>query len=110
MPSALSSYLLPMLADFSLVRRETYSPAGAVRFTGDAVEVEEIGAGVDLSGLRALFAEAGAGLGSIGALTEVSLGALGRVGLLEAMLTRPLMGTATSAAATIMRAPTETAD
>lgn len=77
MPSTLSSYLLPTLADFSLVRRETRSPAGSWRLTADAVAYEEIGGGADLSGLRALVGDVTAGLGSIGLVTQISLRALG---------------------------------
>jgi hypothetical protein len=59
MPSQLSWYLLPSLADCSLLRREARSAAGLLRFTGGSVELEEIGNTAVLDTWRTLFEDAG---------------------------------------------------
>ncbi len=94
MPSALSFYLLPTLADFSLVRRETRSPVGALRFTGDAVELVEIGGGIELSGLRVLLAEMTAGFGSVGVVTQILL-ETPTGSAVDPSVSRPMTGIAT---------------
>jgi hypothetical protein len=81
MPSPSSSYLLPTLADCSLVRREARTPEGSLRFYGGVVEVEETAEGTDISYLAGLsspvnFSIALVGLGSFGAATVSSLGRL----------------------------------
>lgn len=81
MPSTLSSYLLPTLADFSLVRREARSAGFGLLRLRDAVQFEEISGAEHISGLQGLFADVGIGLGAIGAFTQVSLGALSQIGL-----------------------------
>jgi hypothetical protein len=83
MPSQFSSYLLPTLADCSLVRREARSAAGSLRFTGNAVELHEIANVVRLDDWRALFAGVGitiAGLGAVGSFTGDALSRLGALG------------------------------
>jgi hypothetical protein len=85
MPSRFSSYLLPTLADCSLVRREARSAAGSLRFTGNAVELHEIADVVRLDDWRALFAGVGitiAGLGAAGSFTGDALSRLGALGSL----------------------------
>jgi len=59
MPSRLSWYLLPSLADCSLLRGEARSTAGLLRFTGGSVELEEIGDTAVLETWRTLFENAG---------------------------------------------------
>ena len=81
MPSTLSSYLLSTLADFSLIRREARSPVSSLRFTGAVVELEEIGGGGELGGLRSLFWPTGIGLGSFGSPTWISGESLGWFGV-----------------------------
>lgn len=78
MPSPLSSYLLPPLADSSLVRREALSPTGALRFRGDVVElVEEVDdreLNEFLSGMSETSGMAGvAGVGAIGGSFALAL-------------------------------------
>jgi hypothetical protein len=85
MPSTLSSYLLPPLADCSLVRREARSAAGSLRFFGNSVELEEI-SDVLRSDLRTYFTGIAAGLVGVAvgqAAFEVisRLGPLGRTKL-----------------------------
>jgi hypothetical protein len=53
MPSPSSSYLLPTLADCSLVRREAPTPIGSLRFYGGVIEVEETAEGWDFGRLGA---------------------------------------------------------
>lgn len=101
----MSSYLLPTLADCSLVRREARSAAGALRFTGDAVELEGIGDVVQLGGLRSLLSgvnlgTARFGIGSIGASTLSSLEAPSRLGL-GGWITHAVGGIVTAAPTTI---------
>jgi hypothetical protein len=110
MPSPLSSYLLPTLADCSLVRREARSAGGALRFTGNAVEVDEIRDVVGLGGLHSLFS--GVKLSTslfglaIGGSSASSLQGLGRLGL-GASITDAVMGIATASPTTIV--PSEAA-
>ncbi len=95
MPSQFSSYLLPTLADCSLVRREARSAAGSLRFTDNAVELNEIADVVRLDDWRALFAGVGitiAGLGAVGSFTGDALsrlGALGSLGRAVVQITAP---------------------
>ncbi len=92
MPSRFSSYLLPTLADCSLVRREARSAAGSLRFTGNAVELHEIADVVRLDDWRALFAGVGitiAGLGAAGSFTGDALSRLGSLGRAVVQITAP---------------------
>jgi hypothetical protein len=95
MPSQFSSYLLPTLADCSLVRREAVSAAGSLRFTGNAVELNEIADVVRLDDWRAVFAGVGitiAGVGPVGSFTGDGLsrlGALGSLGRAVVQITAP---------------------
>jgi hypothetical protein len=95
MPSQFSSYLLPTLADCSLVRREALSCAGSLRFTGSVVELSEIADVARLGDWRALFAGVGitiAGRGAVGSLTGDALsrlGALGSLGRAVVQITAP---------------------
>ena len=54
MPSTLSSYLLPTLADFSLVRREARSAGFGLLRLRDALQFEEISGAGHISGLQGL--------------------------------------------------------
>ena len=95
MPSQFSSYLLPTLADCSLVRREARSSAGSLRFTGSVIELNEIADVARLDDWRALFAGVGitiAGRGAVGSLTGDAmsrLGALGSLGRAVVQITAP---------------------
>jgi len=82
MPSTLSWYLLPPLADCSLVRREARYATGSLRFTGAEVELEEIGAIVTPQVWDALIAGVAAGVG-IGAIAQVTLELVNRLGSLR---------------------------
>jgi len=70
MPSPSSSYLLPTLADCSLVRREARTPIGSLRFYGGVIEVEETAEGWELGRLGSQVSPenlSSAVVGSIGA-------------------------------------------
>lgn len=99
MPSALSSYLLPPLADCSLVRREARSAAGSRRFVGNSVELEEITDALQHSDLRTYFTRIGGGLVGV-AIGRVAFEALSRLDPLERT-----MADATIAPVTTIDAP-----
>lgn len=79
-PSALSSYLLPELADFSAVRREARFREFGFPVFG-VVQLEQTAESEHITRTRELFASVGAALSSIGALGSYSLQALGQVEL-----------------------------
>lgn len=81
LPSALSSYLLPGLADFSAVRREARSKDFGFTLLGGVVQLEETAEPEQIIRMRELFASVGAALTSIGAVGSFSLQALGQVEL-----------------------------
>jgi hypothetical protein len=105
MPSTLSWYLLPPLADCSLVRREARSAAGCLRFTGAEVELEEIGAIVSPEMWHALVTGVAAGV-DIGAIAQVTLELFNRLGSLRS---RTLTETLTTFPAATSEAPRSTA-
>jgi hypothetical protein len=105
MPSTLSWYLLPPLADCSLVRREARSAAGSLRFTGAEVELEEIGAIVTPEVWDALIAGVAAGVG-IGAIAQVTLELFSRLGSLRS---HSPIETLTASPAATLEMPTITA-
>ncbi len=82
MPSTLSSYLLPPLADCSLVRREASSAAGSLRFFGNSVELEEISDALQRSDVRTYFTRIAAGLVGL-AVGQAAFEMSGRLGTLE---------------------------
>lgn len=82
MPSTLSSYLLPPLADCSLVRREARSVAGSLRFFGNSVELEEISDALQRSDLRTYFTRIAAGLVGV-AVGQAAFEMSSRLGTLE---------------------------
>ena len=81
MPSTLSSYLLPPLADCSLVRREASSAAGSLRFFGNSVELEEISDALQRSDVRT-YSRASPGLVGL-AVGQAAFEISGRLGTLE---------------------------
>ncbi|HTZ65211.1 MAG TPA: hypothetical protein VMB51_14000 [Solirubrobacteraceae bacterium] len=82
LPSMLSSYLLPTLADFSLVRQEARSRS--FRFTllgGGTIWFDEVNDRAHVNRLNELFTEVEAVPGSIVSLGSVSVGLLGQADL-----------------------------
>ncbi len=82
MPSTLSSYLLPPLADCSLVRREARSAAGSLRFIGNSVELEEISDALHRSDLGTYFMRIAGGIVGV-AVGQAAFDASSRLGSLE---------------------------
>jgi hypothetical protein len=72
MPSPHSSWLLPPLADCSLVRREFQSPAGSVRFEGEAIELREFNVSALADVWHGLFTGASTGASALGQATASS--------------------------------------
>jgi hypothetical protein len=88
MPSQLSSYLLPPLAECSVLRREARSPAGLLRFRGNAVELEEIGGTAALDSWRTVLEGVGVVVG-IGAIARYALDAVEQLGSRTSVILEP---------------------
>jgi hypothetical protein len=85
MPSTLSSYLLPPLADCSLVMREARSAAGSLRFFGNSVELEEITDVLQHVALRTYFTRIAGGLVGV-AIGRAAFEAISLLGPLERIM------------------------